>query len=400
MNMFNNFRESIREIFEHFLKITDFTLIHWGKIELRALNLILAAAVYFVGIRLIRILIKKTTKLVLNRWIKDRSAVIWIENFLGIVLFIQLIIVFLIMVGVPVSILNDVRHWKLLSIGDRTVEFGNLVIGLFMLYPGVRLSHYLSTRFHNIVLERFRLDQSTRKSLSAIFQYLLIVLVILFVLSFIGIPLTAFTVVGGAIAIGIGLGSQNLVNNFLSGLVMMVEKPLKIGDIVEVDDRRGQVENIGARSTRIRTNDNLRLVIPNSQFLETTVVNYSLIDDVIRREVIVGVAYGSPVEKVRDLMMEAADQHQHIQRDPAPLVLFADFGDNSLVFRVLFWIKIKKFVDAYVVESDLRFALDRMFREADITIAFPQRDIHMDTLSPLEVRIRPDKHRTEEEPQK
>ena len=231
--------------------------------------------------------------------------------------------------------------------------------------------------------------------METIFQYVLVVFVALFVLSIIGIPLTAFTFIGGAFAIGIGLGSQNLVNNFLSGLVLMMERPLKVGDIVELENRRGTVEHIGGRSTRIKTFENFRMVTPNSKLLENTVVNWSLVDNYLRREVSVGVAYGSPVKKVRDLILTAVFNHDNIEKEPKPMVVFSDFGDSALIFRVFFWIQIKDTVNPLSIESDVRFKIDELFREAAITIAFPQHDIHIDNLSPVEVKLVPSSDESE-----
>ena len=110
-------------------------------------------------------------------------------------------------------------------------------------------------------------------------------------------------------------------------------------------------------------------------------------DDIIRREVTVGVAYGSPVEKVRDLMLKAVKENKAVEKKPEPLILFYDFGDNALIFKAMFWMKMKKYLHVYMVESDLRFAINRLFNEAGIVVAFPQRDIHLDTLKPLEIKM-------------
>ncbi|MCK4447037.1 MAG: mechanosensitive ion channel, partial [Candidatus Marinimicrobia bacterium] len=259
--------------------------------------------------------------------------------------------------------------------------------GLVLFYIGIRLSRYISGEFQSIFLGRTHLDIATKKSLEAIFRYLLIIIVVLFVLTIVGIPLTAFTVIGGAFAIGIGLGSQHLVNNFLSGLVLMIERPLKVGDIVEMENEGGVVEHIGGRSTRIKTFKNLRMVVPNSKLLENTVINWSLIDNYLRREINVGVIYGSPVKKVSSLIMKAVKEHEKVEKNPEPLVLFTDFGESALIFKVLFWIRIREFVNTLVIESDIRYRIDEFFREAGIIIAFPQQDVHFDSLKPIELKI-------------
>ena len=358
-----------------------------GAMTLTVGKLISAILVFIAGWKIITFLIKLLSKKVLQSRIKEYETIRWVESFLGLILFIQLAILTLVAAGVPFSVFNKFRHIVLFSIKEHPVELGNVIIGLFVLYAGLKLSGYISGQFFVLVLNRLQLDDASKNNIKKIFHYILLVLVVLFVLSMVGIPLTAFTVIGGAFAIGVGLGSQNLINNFLSGLVMMVERPLKIGDIVEVEGRRGRVEEIGARSTRIRTSDNLRLVIPNSILLENTVINYSLMDDIIRREVTIGVAYGSPVEKVSDLMHKAVMEHKAIEKKPEPLILFYDFGDNALIFRAMFWMKIKEYLHVYMVESDLRFAINKSFNKAGIVVAFPQRDIHLDALKPIEIKM-------------
>lgn len=215
------------------------------------------------------------------------------------------------------------------------------------------------------------------------------------VLHMVKIPLTFFTVIGGALAIGVGFGSQNIVNNFLSGLILLIERPVKISDIVEVENIQGTVEWVGARSTRIRTFDNLRLVVPNSTLLQNKVINWSLSDDIVRREIVVGIAYGSPVKKAQNLIQQAVSEHKLVEKKPQPIVLFNDFGDNALIFRILLWIKMSRVGMSHQnilqVESDIRFHIDEQFRKNNIVIAFPQQDTHLDTLRPLEVRVKQEK---------
>ena len=176
---------------------------------------------------------------------------------------------------------------------------------------------------------------------------------------------------------------------------MLIERPVKISDIVEVENIQGTVEWVGARSTRIRTFDNLRLVVPNSTLLQNKVINWSLSDDIVRREIVVGIAYGSPVKKAQNLIQQAVSEHKLVEKKPQPIVLFNDFGDNALIFRILLWIKMSRVGMSHQnilqVESDIRFHIDEQFRKNNIVIAFPQQDTHLDTLRPLEVRVKQEK---------
>ncbi|MEL7478576.1 MAG: mechanosensitive ion channel domain-containing protein [Pseudomonadota bacterium] len=197
-------------------------------------------------------------------------------------------------------------------------------------------------------------------------------------LSMLNVPITAFAFLSGAIAIGFGFGAQNIINNFISGWILIGEKPIRIGDFLEVEGVKGIVEEINTRSTRIRRVDGVHMLIPNSKLLENTVVNWTLRDRLVRGTVRIGVAYGSDCEQVAKLMLEATKAHDKVLDDPEPSVFFLDFGDNSLVFESYFWINSTVEGGLRLVSSDIRFALDKAFKDADIVIAFPQRDIHID----------------------
>lgn len=224
-------------------------------------------------------------------------------------------------------------------------------------------------------------------ALKRISFYTLIVIVAMMALSLLQIPLTAFAFVSGAIAIGVGFGAQNIINNFISGWILMFERPVRIGDFIELDDHKGVVEKIGNRSTRIRRTDGVHILVPNSQLLERKVVNWTLLDFDIRSIVRVGVAYGSPTGRVAELIRQAIDESPGIKKSPEPLIIFDDFGDNALIFDAYFWSEVRGERDQRILRSDVRFRIDELFRDNDIVIAFPQRDLHMNTLSPLDIRL-------------
>jgi small-conductance mechanosensitive channel len=200
-------------------------------------------------------------------------------------------------------------------------------------------------------------------------------------------PLTAFTVLGGALAIGIGFGSQNVMNNFISGLILMLERPVRARDVVEVDGNHGTIENIGARSTQIRSTDGRHIIVPNSFFLESNVVNWTLSDDLIRAKVSVGVIYGSPTRLVEQLIRRVVDEDELVLPNPGPIVIFDEFGDNSLNFDTYFWVRARSPMEVRKIQSRVRFRIDDLFREHELVIAFPQRDVHLDSVAPIEVRM-------------
>jgi small-conductance mechanosensitive channel len=194
-------------------------------------------------------------------------------------------------------------------------------------------------------------------------------------LSVFGLNTTSLAVVFGAMSIGLGFGLQNIFNNFISGLILLFERPIQVGDVVEVGGIWGEVKKINVRSTLVQTYTNSSLIIPNSEFISALVTNWSHKDPYIRRDLMVGVAYGSDTELVRTLLLEAGETVTEVRKYPhIPRVQFVSFGDSSLDFRLRFWSVIDDFVEA---ESKLRFEIDRLFRAHKVVIPFPQRDVHM-----------------------
>ena len=276
---------------------------------------------------------------------------------------------------------------ELLTVDKEAITMGEVFTAALLFIMGYFICKSLSKEIEQRLLTRLDIDASLRHTLKTIIFYFLLILLTLFVLSLLSIPITVFTFLGGALAIGVGFGSQNIVNNFISGLILMIERPVRVGDIIETDGLKGSVENIGARSTIIKSMDNTHFVVPNSSFLEKNVLNWTLSDDVVRTKVAVGVAYGSPVRKVEELLKQAVTGHDRILKYPEPMVLFSDFGDNSLNFEVFFWTRVMNVMQLKLLESYVRFQIDELFNENKIVIAFPQRDVHLDTLSPLQVQV-------------
>ena len=237
------------------------------------------------------------------------------------------------------------------------------------------------------LLSRTQLQETTTAAFEKTTDYFTIFLIVLFALRVVNIPLTLFTFLGGAVAIGVGFGAQNLINNFISSFIIMAEQPIKIGDLIEIEGNFAMVEEIGARCTRIRTGANVHILVPNSSFLEKNIINWTLSDKEVRAHVTVGVIYGSPVREAERIMLQVANEHKRVRKNPAAFVLFNDFGDNALIFDLYFWISMSRIMDRRTIESDIRFRIDELFRAANIVIAFPQRDVHLDTQRPLEFRL-------------
>ncbi len=283
--------------------------------------------------------------------------------------------------------LKTIWQYPLLSVDGSSVTVGKCLVAIFLVILGFLASGFLSRRISKSLSQRLKLHTGALAAVNSISYYILILFFGFLALKTANVPLTVFTLLGGAAAIGLGFGSQNIVNNFISGLILLIERPITVGDFIDVEGVLGTVESIGARSTRINAVDNTRLIVPNSTFLEKKVLNWTLSDNTVRATISVGVAYGSPCKKVRELLLQAVLEHSSILKDREPLVLLKDFADSSLQFEAIFWLTIQKLLDRRVAESDIRFRIEELFREAKISICFPQRDVHLDSMKPLEVRI-------------
>jgi len=214
-------------------------------------------------------------------------------------------------------------------------------------------------------------------------QYLVWLVGIAVAVELLNVDLTALTVVAGALGIGIGFGLQNVVNNLVSGVVLLLEQPVRFRDRVSVENVEGQVEHINFRSTTILTNDNITIIVPNSQLINETVINWSLGDPRIRVHVPVGVAYGSDIDLVTETLLAVARAEQDVLSQPEPEVRFIEFGDSSLNFELLVWSDEPP--NYHRLRSTLNYAIDAAFRDKGVEIPFPQRDLHLKTPTPQDV---------------
>lgn len=229
------------------------------------------------------------------------------------------------------------------------------------------------------VLGPRNLERGLKDSVVTITTYVLWGLGLVLALGVLGVNATSLAVVFGALSIGIGFGLQNIFNNFISGLILLFERPIQVGDCVEVNGLWAEVKEINVRATIVQTFDNASVIIPNSEFISQQVTNWSFKDPRMRRHVDVGVAYGSDIELVRDTLLEIAADTPAILKFPRPDVIFLDHGDSALIFRLRFWTHLDNY---YSTSTDVRFALDHRFRERGIEIAFPQRDLHIRSAAP------------------
>jgi small-conductance mechanosensitive channel len=271
------------------------------------------------------------------------------------------------------NILNE----TLFIISGQPVSLGNILLIPIVLLVGFWLTKAL-VRFVTRKLTSKSKDPNLIHLTQRLMYVLAITIILITTLDLINIPIAAFAFLSGAIAIGFGFGAQNIINNFISGWILMWERPIRIGDFLEVENAKGIVEEINTRSTRFRRVDGVHMLIPNSKLLENTVINWTLVDKLMRTSVRVGVAYGSPAKKVAELLLQATNAQVEVLKDPAPSVIFDDFGDNSLMFEVNFWINSTVEGGLRVMRSNIRFEIDELFNQHGIVISYPQRDVHVD----------------------
>lgn len=269
----------------------------------------------------------------------------------------------------------------------RSITVGKVVIALGIFLTGLAVARVSYGFTRTSALRWFKAEERTA-GLSAQAAALVLALIALFVaMAAVRIPWTVFAFIGGALAIGVGFGAQTLINNFISGLILLFERSIRVGDIVEVDEQSGKIAQIGIRNSVIQRGDGVEILVPNSRLLEKNVVNWTLSDTLVCYGVSVGVAYGSPTRQVADLIAQAAAEHPHVLKQPVPVVLFEEFGGSALLFTLKFWMRLNENVDGGTIRSDLRHRINALFAQTGIALAFPSRELHLDAARPLEVKV-------------
>ena len=268
-----------------------------------------------------------------------------------------------------------------------TLTFGNFHLSMQMLVSAV-IAFYLSLQVSWVlqgiseaeVLTRHDVDRGVRDAVKKLIHYGVVLVGFLVALSLLGLSLQHFVVVLGAFGVGIGFGLQDIVNNFLSGLILLFERPIKVGDGVLIDGEYGTVNHIGLRSTVVKNLDEAELIVPNSQMISQKVTNWTLTNRRVRIVLSVGVAYGSDLEKVLAILTEVSAEHPLVLKEPKPSPLFVQFGDSSLDFELRVW--ISNVDNRPDVKNELLLAIDRRFREEEVEIPFPQQDLHLRSVTP------------------
>ncbi|PKN04260.1 MAG: mechanosensitive ion channel protein MscS [Deltaproteobacteria bacterium HGW-Deltaproteobacteria-9] len=264
----------------------------------------------------------------------------------------------------------------LLTLGAAQVTILNIIyliiFSILLFYLTGKLRKWIVYQ----LLTRTKMDIGARQATGSIIGYFIIVVGFIIILQTAGIDLTALNVLAGAVGIGLGFGLQNIVNNFISGLIILFERPIKIGDRIEVGSVEGNVVRIGGRSTEVVTNDNITIIVPNSKFITENVINWSHNDRNVRFRIPVSVAYGSDVRQVERLLLEVAAADPDVLDIPAPGVRLMEFGDSGLLFELRAWSTTLIHRKGLMI-SNLNFAILARFTEHGIEIPFPQRDLRI-----------------------
>lgn len=280
-----------------------------------------------------------------------------------------------------ISSAHDLLTTTLFQLQETQVSLLTLIIFLLFLIAFIIASRVIKGILLRKVLTRFEIESGLRYTLARISQYIIVTIGVLISFQFIGINLSSLAVIFGFLSVGIGFGLQNITSNFISGLIVLFERPISIGDRVRVAGIEGDVLEINIRATKIRTLNKVSIIVPNSEFVSSNVINYSHGDPEFRLDVNVGVSYESDLDTVVKALREVAEENNTVLKNPEPQIHLVSFGDSSWDMELRVWIPdVKRYP---FVRNDINQAIVRKFREYDIEIPFPQRDLHMRSSVPL-----------------
>src|SRR2546423_5919554 len=343
-------------------------LFHIGQRQVTVLGLIAFVGFFAAGLIIARFLQSQIVRRCFSRFKIDTNFIAIVTTILSLAAIVFFTVTAVNAAGIPL-----VWTAPLPAINLSLVQIFlliSLLVAVFWFSSGTK-------RFlFNRLLAQSGLDRSLQYAIAQVVSNIVLVVGIFFVLENAGIHLAALAVFSGAGGVGGGFGLQNIASNFISGLVILAERPITIGDRVEVAGVIGQVQQIHARSTVIVTNDNIAMIVPNTKFIDSPVTNWTYGDPRVRFRIPVGVAYGSDVRKVSDALVAAGRSNPHVLDDPAPSVFLKEFGASSINFELVVWSSEMSHRPSRF-KSDLNFAIEEKLREAGIEIPNPQRDLHI-----------------------
>lgn len=271
----------------------------------------------------------------------------------------------------------------IINLDNKSYSLPDLLILLLLLWALVLGAKLLADVLRTRILQATGIGRGAQEVIAVVVRYSLISIGTIVLLQVWGLNLSSLTILASALGVGIGFGFQDIAKNFGSGLVLLFERPIQIGDFIEVGEYQGTVERVGARSTVIKTLDRVSIIVPNSRFLESELINWDHDNSLSGLRLPVGVAYGSDVELVRQSLLDVAQDNSDVLTIPSPQVLFKGFGDSSLDFELRVWTRYPN--RQVIIKSDLYYQIDAIFRQRHIEIPFPQRDLHIRGHFPLQL---------------
>ncbi|MEM8938666.1 MAG: mechanosensitive ion channel domain-containing protein [Bacteroidota bacterium] len=275
-----------------------------------------------------------------------------------------------------ITSIGEIFTTSLFKLGKSEINLSTIFYFIF----GFIILSFLGRRFRDLlvnkILLRANVDRGARNSIGLIARVFFIFIGSIVIIQTAGIDISSLSLLAGALGVGIGFGLQNITDNFISGIIILFEKPIKVGDRIVVGDTEGDVINISIRATTILTNENVSIIVPNSEFISSRVINWSHNNRNIRFDIPVGVSYSEDPKKVKELLTKVAIENKNVLEYPKPLVFFDEFGDSSLNFTLAVW--TSKYTDKpRILKTELYFEIFDQFKKAAIEIPFPQRDIHI-----------------------
>ena len=350
------------------LTLLERPLFYIGRNYVTFLGLIAFAGLFATGLIIARMLQSQFVRRFFSRFKLDTNFIAIVTTILSLAALVFFTVSAINAAGIPLA-------WNA-PLPAVSLSLLQIFLLIFLLIAVFWISSRTKRFLFNRLLAQSGLDRALQYAIAQIISNVVLVVGVLIVLENTGIHLGALTVFAGAVGVGVGFGLQNIASNFISGLVILAERPITIGDRVEVAGITGQVQQIRARSTVIRTNDNIMMIVPNTKFIDSPVTNWTYGDPRVRFRVPVGVAYGSDVAKVREALLAAGRENPNTLKEPAPSVFLEKFGESSIDFQLVVW-SSEMGARPSRYRSDLNFAIEQKFREAGIELPFPQRDLHI-----------------------
>jgi small-conductance mechanosensitive channel len=271
--------------------------------------------------------------------------------------------------------IEQVLEFELFEIGGFSISVYNLLLVVIIFFAVKGITHSLDLLVKKRLEKKGLTDEGRSSSITQILKYIVYVVGFFITVQSLGINVDLILGVFAALGLGIGFALQDVFKDLISGIIILFEGNVSVGDILEVDGLVGTVKEIKLRTSLIRTRDGIFIVVPNNRVVNEKVINWSTNTKITRFSISVGVAYGSDVEKVKELLLQSANENEQVSKRPIPMVFFHDFGDSALMFELHFWVLNTWSIE--IIKSELRFSMDKLFRENNVQIPFPQRDVHL-----------------------